>query len=271
MLARATTVGEAAPYPSRGQQIAAVTEADRCRVPTAYGGRISNVRPEQAANSCGLTQTAGDDLGAVLREDKGIHQRQVHGGGLGRGGQRTRLRALRMLWRRAPWRCFLSLRARALTRELRVDSRGSVLARLGSVVRRFSCSAQHCLTPHAPASHPPPPPSPSRPTAVVPASASNISPHPSALPPLRKTPALPAAATRDRPRAPEPPSPRPRALSFDRIPQRASAHQRLHIYPWHLLARIATRVSCNRGGASPGVATAAVPSPTALPAARAHR
>lgn len=75
-----------------------------------------------------------------------------------------------------------------------------------------------------------------------------------------------------RPRTSPPTRPlSPRALFFDRIPPRASAHQRYYSCSQQSLSRRPRQIFYNRGGASYGVATAAVPSLTASPAARAHR
>lgn len=55
-----------------------------------------------------LTQAAGDDLGAVLGEDEGVNQRQVHGGAKRCGVQGSVL----AFCTRAGWHTFSALRPR---------------------------------------------------------------------------------------------------------------------------------------------------------------
>lgn len=59
-----------------------MTKADGRRVAAAYALSANAKGRTWSPPSGGLTQAAGDDIRAVLGEDKGVDERQVHGGAL---------------------------------------------------------------------------------------------------------------------------------------------------------------------------------------------
>jgi hypothetical protein len=274
--------GDAAAYASRGQQVAAVAEADRRRVAAACAESVDE-RHRGAGGDARRrpVMTSGQSWART----KGSTSERFMAAGWGRRETARAFSALHRRRRRAPCLCVgaerglaarCSLLDAAHDRARLAHSRSAApavavalaaagVARLGLVVRRFLLfsAAWHACT-LAPA--PPPSPPPLHQSSDRRGACERVN-HRAAPVSAPATAQKTRAARRSdaRPTAsPRPLSLCPRALFFDRIPPRAPAHQRHRACPWHTLSHISRHVSATEEAPAPAWPPRPFPHPRLL-------